>query len=97
MSDSPRTTLSLWQELQKTKRELAAALSDAKSWEQQASNRVDDCLVQIARADRAEKRIAELTKLLREVLSSGCEYETKKYKVVQVDQTLWSAINESIK
>ena len=60
MSDSPRTTLSHWQELQQTKCELAAAqekIAELRQNLQTAEGAIQD---RITERDAALKRIAEL-------------------------------------
>ena len=43
-----------------------------------------------------QTRIAELEGLLREVLRQGCEYHSKKYALIQMDNTLIQDIADAI-
>ena len=93
MSDSPRTALAYWQELQKTKCELAAAHEQLRNIRNECEANIELSLSQARKAlAEKDKRIAELEKLIplvSEVMANHRDPQSGEYNECEKSPCMW--------
>ena len=95
MSDSPRTTLAYWQELQKTKCELAAAQEKIADFERNRWVPQEMCSFCWTDSKVFRARIAELEKLIplvSEVMANHRDPQSGEYNECESSPCMWCDI-----